>query len=144
MITRGAQHVPDNIVETIVAVQDHGVGLRSFSAIAAASHVPPVPIVSEGRGEIRCAMNVITGHSDILIALPQDKGITNGVLIGTGLLPVGRSAGRRTRIVVVEAVVVRPHTSDTPLVHHREADVLEDIIFDQVVRGNEIIRGVMV
>src|SRR5204863_7057198 len=100
------------------------------------SSLPAKPDVAEGGDEVTAAMNIIGRETRSVVPLPEDETVPRRVVIRARLLP------RRSKVVIINSVVVTEDGSSAARIHHRGRDVLENVVFNQIVRAHELLGSV--
>src|SRR5436190_13737738 len=93
-VGRLAEHVADDVVVAVVGFELDGVRAGLLAAgRGSAEQILSVPVVPERGDEMARPVNVVSGHRDADVALPQDERVADRMLVRAGLLPVvGRFA----------------------------------------------------
>ena len=140
MIAGRAENVAHDVVVAVVGFELDRIGGLRLPAGRASRRIAAVPVIPERRHEHADAVNVVGGQGDAGVALPEQKRVADGVLVRAGLLPLEcRTAGG---VVVVDRIVVRVDRALAALVQHRRGDVLEDVVFDQLIAAAERVGAV--
>src|SRR3989442_15477561 len=100
------------------------------------SWFPPKPDVAERGDEVTAPVNIIGRETRSVISLPENETVPRRVVIRARLLP------RRGKVVIIKSVVVTEDGSCGSCIHHGGRDVLENVVFNQIVRAHELLGSV--
>ena len=81
-------------------------------------------------------VDIIGGETGSVIPFPEDETVPRRVVIRARLLP------GRGKVVIINRVVVTKDRSRGSGIHHGRRDVLENVVFNQIVRGHELLGSV--
>src|SRR5947207_10979028 len=100
------------------------------------SWFPAGPDVAERGDEMTAPVDIVGCEARSVIPFPENETVARRVVVRARLLP------RRGEVVIINSVVVAEDRSRGPCIHHGRCDVLENIVFDQIVGAHELFGSV--
>ena len=130
MITDLAQHVANEVVVAIPRFQ------MDRNRLLRLSWLPAKPDVAKRGDEVTAPVDIIGRETRPVIPLPENETVPRRVVIRARLLPC------RSKVVIIDSVVVAEDRPCGSCIHHGRRDVLENVVFNQIVRGHELLGAV--